>query len=100
MKEQVAGQLVNNTYFKALVEHKIPAISHPEIKESGDVANGQPFTYVAEVEIKPEVEVKDYTGLKLEKEKFVADQKVLDDKLEEMRASRSEMVASKRKVFP
>lgn len=98
MKEQVAGQLVNNSYFKALVEHKIPAIAHPEITESGDVATGQPFTYVAEVEIKPEVEVKDYTGLKLEKEKFVADPKATEEKLEEMRASRSEMTTSKRKI--
>jgi len=98
MQEQVAGRLVNDTYFKALLEHKIPAISNPEITESGDVASGQPFTYVAEVEIKPEIEVKDYTGLKLEKEKFVADPKVVEDKLEEMRASRSEMVTSKRKV--
>lgn len=98
MQEQVAGRLVNDTYFKALLEHKIPAISNPEITESGDVASGQPFTYVAEVEIKPEIEVKDYTGLKLEKEKFVADPKVVEDKLEEMRASRSEMVTSKRKI--
>lgn len=98
MKEQVAGQLVNNTYFKALIEHKIPAISSPDITESGEVTTGKPFTYVAEVEIKPEIEVKDYTGLKLMKEKFVADQKIVDGKLEEMRASRSEMVTSKRKI--
>lgn len=98
MQEQVAGRLVNDTYFKALIEHKIPAISSPEITESGDVASGKPFTYIAEVEIKPEIEVKDYTGLKLEKEKFVADPKVVEGKLEEMRASRSEMIPSKRKV--
>ena len=98
MKEQVAGQLVNSSYFKALVEHKVPAISQPDITESGDVTPGQPFTYIAEVEIKPEVDAKDYTGLKLEKEKFVADPKVTEGKLEEMRASRSEMISSKRKI--
>ncbi len=98
MKEQVAGQLVNNTYFKALIEHKIPAMANPDITESGDVTPGQPFSYVAEVEVKPEIEAKDYTGLKLEKEKFVADPKMVDGKLEEMQASRSEMIASKRKV--
>ena len=98
MQEQVAGKLVSDSYFKALIEHKIPAISHPDITESGEVASGQSFTYVAEVEIKPELEVKDYTGLKLENEKFVADSESIDKKLEEMQASRAEMVSSKRKV--
>jgi trigger factor len=98
MQEQVAGKLINDTFYKALVDHKISAISYPEISESGDVALGQTFTFVAEVEIKPVIEVKDYTGLKLEKEKFIADSKEIDKKIEEMQASRSEMVVSTRKV--
>jgi trigger factor len=98
MQEQVAGRLVNDSWFKALVEHKIAAITGPQIVDSGLIAKGQPFTYAAEVEIKPEVEVKDYTGLKLEREKFVPDPKVIEDRLEEMRVSRAEMVVSKRKV--
>ena len=56
------------------------------------------ITYAAEVEVKPELEVKGYTGLSLEKEKFVADPKVIEERIEEMRASRAEMVTSKRKV--
>jgi len=98
MQEQVAGRLVNDTWFKALVEHQVAAVAGPEIVDSGEIAQGKPFTYAAEVEIKPELEVKDYTGLKLEKEKFVADAKIIDERLEEMRASRAEMVTSKRKV--
>ncbi len=98
MQEQVAGKLINDSYFKALVDHKIPAISHPDITESGDVAVGQSFAYTAEVEIKPEIEVKDYTGLKLEREKFVADPKAIDKKIEEMQASRSVLEVSKRKI--
>ncbi|MBE0501102.1 MAG: trigger factor [Desulfuromonadales bacterium] len=98
MQEQVAGKLINDSYFKALVDHKIPAISHPDITESGDVAIGQSFAYTAEVEIKPEIEVKDYTDLKLEREKFVADPKAIDKKIEEMQASRSVLEVSKRKI--
>jgi trigger factor len=98
MQEQVSGKLVNDTYFKALLEHKIPAISHPDITESGDVVSGQSFSYIAEVEIKPELEVKDYAGLKLQREKFVADSESIDKKIEEMQASRAEMVSSKRKI--
>ena len=78
MEEQVLGRLINDSYFKALVEHKVPAISDPEIVESSPLQKGQVFTYQAHVEIKPEVEVKDYTGLSLKKEKFVEDPTVVN----------------------
>ncbi len=98
MREQVVGRLINDSYFKALDAHDIAAVSNPQIVDSGNVEKGQSFTYAAEVEVKPEVEVKDYTGLKLEKEKFVADAGVVDKRLEEMQASRTELVESKRKT--
>lgn len=98
MREQVVGQLINDSYFKALSEHKIPALANPQIVDSGTVKKGQNYTYAAEVEIKPEVEVKDYSGLKLQKEKFVAEKGVVEKRLEEMQASRSELVESKRKI--
>ena len=98
MREQVVGQLINNSYFKALTDNEISAVSNPQIVESGDVEKGKAYTYAAEVEVKPEVEVKGYSDLRLEKEKFVAEEGVVDNKLEEMRASRTEMVESKRKT--
>jgi len=97
MREKVLTRLINDSYFKALVDHKLPAVGNPEITESGDIAQGTPFTYVAEVEVKPEVTAKDYTGLELEKEIFVEDQELLDHRLEEMRKSRSTTEVSKRK---
>ena len=70
MEEQVLNRLINDSYFKALVEHRIAAVSDPEIVESGTLEKGKPFSYSAQVEVKPEVEVKDYQGLALQKEKF------------------------------
>lgn len=98
MREQVVGRLVNESYFKALSENEIAAVSNPQIVDSGTVEKGQTYTYAAEVEVKPEVEVKDYTGLKLQKEKFVAEEGVVEKKLEEMQSSRTELVESKRKT--
>lgn len=97
MQEKVFTRLINDTYFKALVEHKIAAVSDPQITESGSLEKGQTFTYAAEVEVKPEVEVKDYTGLSLQKEKFVEDAGVADRKLEELQSSRSELKVTTRK---
>jgi trigger factor len=98
MREQVVGRLINESYFKALTEHEIAAVSNPQIVDSGMVEKGKSYTYAAEVEVKPEVEVKDYSGLKLEKEKFVAEEGVVDKKLEEMQTSRTELAESKRKT--
>jgi trigger factor len=96
MEEQVLSRLINDSYFKALVDHQIPAISDPEIVDSSPLEKGKPFTYQAQVEIKPEIEVKDYQGLSLQKEKLDIDEEVISGRLEEMRASRAEMVVSSR----
>jgi trigger factor len=97
MQEKVFTRLINDTYFKALAEHKIPALSDPKITESGALEKDKEFTYSAEVEVKPEVEVKDYTGLALEKEKFKADPDVLDKRLEGLQSSRTEQKVTTRK---
>lgn len=89
MEEQALGRLINDSYFKALVEHKVPAISDPEIVDSSALQKGQAFTYQAHVEVKPEIVVKDYTGIALQKEKFLADSSVVDARLEEMRMGRT-----------
>lgn len=97
MEQDVLTSLINATYFTALQENDIPAVGEPNIVESSGINKGEAFTYEAEVEIKPEVTAKDYTKLSLEKEKFVADPKALDDRLEEMRASKAQVEVSKRK---
>lgn len=97
MEEQVLNRLINDSYFKALVEHRIPAISDPEIVDSSAIEKGQPFTYEAHVEVKPEVEVKDYTGLTLQKERLEAGDEVIEERLEEMRAGRAEKEVTSRK---
>lgn len=97
MQEKVFTRLINETYFKALAEHKIPAISDPKITESGALEKDQVFTYSAEVEVKPEVTVRDYTGLAIEKEQLVADPEIVAKRLENMQSSRTEQQVSTRK---
>lgn len=96
MEQDVLASLINATYFKALQEHDIPAVGEPSIVESSGINKGEAFTYEAEVEIKPEVTARDYTNLSLEKEKFVPDPKAVEGRLEEMRASRSQVEVSGR----
>lgn len=92
-----AGPLINNSLYKALIDNKIEAVSQPEVVNSGVVEAGKPFTYEAEVEVRPDVFAKDYTGLELEKEKYVFDEAVIDQQLEQMANSRMQLEVTSRK---
>jgi len=97
MEQEVLGRLINDTYFKALDDHAIPAVGEPRIVDSSGVSRGQAFTYQAEIEIKPAVTAKDYVGVALQKEAFTPDAKLADGRLEELRASRAQLEVSTRK---
>jgi len=96
MEQQVINRLINDTYIKALDTHDINALSDPKIVDNSLLEPGKPFTYSAEVEVSPQVTARDYTGLVLQKELFVFDEKTVDSQLEEMRQGRSEVVDSSR----
>lgn len=92
-----AGPLINNSLYKALLDNKIEAVSQPEVVQSGAVEQGQVFTYEAEVEVRPEIVAKDYTGLELEKEKFTFDESTVDTQLQQMAESRVQLEVTSRK---
>jgi trigger factor len=94
VEEQVLGRLINDSYFRALSEHSIPAVSDPEIVESSPLEKGKPFAYEAQVDVKPVVEAGDYQGVALKKEKFEPDTGVVEKRLEELRANRARMEVS------
>lgn len=92
-----SGPLINNSLYKALLEQEIEAVSQPEIVQSGIVEEGQPFSYEAEVEVRPEVVAKDYTGLVLEKEQFSFDEDTVEKQLQQMAESRVQLEVTSRK---
>ncbi len=96
MQEEALTSLINESYFRALTENRIPAVSDPEILESGSLEKGKPFTYEVSVEIKPDVKAQDYEGFSLKKEKFSPDQDVVEKQLQQMRESRAELQVSSR----
>ncbi len=96
MKQDVVGRLINETYYQALVDNDIAAISEPSIEDSSDLEKDKPFTYEAHVEVKPEVSAKDYTGIELQKEIFDFDEKIVDERLNEMLSTRATMEVAER----
>jgi len=97
MIQDVTGTLISETLYRALIENEIIAVSQPEVVDSEQLEKGKSYIYKAEVEVKPEVVAKDYTEVSLEKEIFTFDEKVVDQRLNEMAASRSQLEVTTRK---
>ncbi len=90
MQSDVLKNLVNETYTSALMEKKIVPVSAPEF-ESGDLKPGEAFSYTVTFETAPEIELKDYSGLKLEKRRFVPNQEVVDGRINELREGMAQL---------
>ncbi|KAF0218280.1 MAG: trigger [Geobacteraceae bacterium] len=90
MEADVLKNLVNETYFKALMDEKIFPVSHPVI-ETEDLTIGESFKYSATVEVVPEIEVKDFIGLEVKKEQYVQDEEVINQRLKEMQESMAQL---------
>lgn len=88
VKQDVAQELIQMHYIKALTEHKLEPISNPEFEF--DIPNeAKDFAFSASFDVRPEVKLGKYEGLEVEKEKLVFDDKKVDEVLENIRASRS-----------
>ena len=83
MEADVMKNLVNDSYPRALAENGIVPVSTPEF-ESDALKPGEPFKYTVTVETLPEIEIKDYRGLQVEKRKFVPDEVVVDGRIKEL----------------
>ncbi len=81
---EVADELIQDSYFDALEETNLEAVVHPDVREFKFEDEGT-FSYIAEIDIKPEFELGDYKGLEIEMPAIVISDKDVDDKLEVMR---------------
>lgn len=88
VKQDVVQDLIQKHYAMALDEHKLEPISYPEF-EFADPAENKDFAFSAAFDVRPEINLKKYEGLEVEKEKFEVDAKKVDDVLENIRSSRA-----------
>jgi len=87
VKAEVGEKLIQDSYFDALEQSGLDAVVHPDVKTVSFEDDGT-YSYVAEVEIKPEFELKEYKGLKVEHPRI----EVSDEEIEKsMEITRKEM---------
>ncbi len=81
---EVADELVQETYFDALEETKLEAVVHTDVREFKYEDDGS-FSYTAEIDVKPDFELDAYKGLEIEMPAIVISDADIDAKLAEMR---------------
>jgi trigger factor len=89
MADDVLRNLFNETYFKALGDHKVVPVSHP-LLESDGVVRGQALKFSATIDVMPEVANVDYKGLKVAKEQYLADPAKVEDRIQQIRENMAE----------
>lgn len=91
MRDDVMRRLYEESLFKALQDHNIEPLEPPTV-EGEPLEEGASFKYSATVEIMPEVEVKDYKGLELVREKYQPSPESVEGELKRMQENMAQLV--------
>lgn len=86
--QDVVNDLIQKHYPVAVQEHKLDPISYPDF-EFDQPNESKNFSFSAFFDIRPEVSLKKYEGLEVEKEKLTFDESKIDQVVENIRASRA-----------
>ncbi|MDX2433806.1 MAG: trigger factor [Desulfobacterales bacterium] len=84
VRAEVAEKLVQEKNFDAVEKEKLDVVAHPEIKAPVFEEDGT-FSYEAEVDTRPQFELKQYKGLEIEKEEIAVSDEEIDSEIERMR---------------
>lgn len=90
IREDLANDLVQETFPTAVAEHDTTPLTQPVV-ESGAVEKGKDFSYAARFEVPPEVQPKDYVGVEVRRRPAVVKDEALDAELERLQKDLTEL---------
>jgi trigger factor len=90
IKGQVRSQLVEDSLSEVIKERGLQIVSRPEI-EANELQEGRPFSFSAVFEVKPEVHLGDYLGIRVEKVKLAISEEQIDEALRRLRESHARL---------
>lgn len=91
VKDEVVGQLLPHALQHAVVDHKLRVIGEPRINEIS-ITEGEPFKFKASIEVLPEIELKEYKGLKVTKHLVTVTDEDVEKALNNLRENAVEFV--------
>lgn len=92
LRIETVEYLVPKAWMSALLEHKLAAITDPEL-ENLQFEDGNPLTFDLKVEVRPEVEARDYEGLPVQKRAAEVTDAEEDEVVSRLQESRAEFMA-------
>ncbi|MBU0580407.1 MAG: trigger factor [Candidatus Margulisbacteria bacterium] len=90
--EKAVNKAMNKAYLAAIDEKKIFPVDYPRNIEPKKLEEGKPFVFSLEIDVKPEVKLGKYKGLKVEKIEKNIEEKDIEQQLEHLRESYAEYV--------
>lgn len=87
---QVRSQLVEHSLGEVIKERRLQIVSRPEI-DATELAEGREFSFSAIFEVKPEIDVKDYVGVEVEKIRLSVTDEQIDEALERLQQSHARL---------
>lgn len=98
-RDSILAQVVNDAlpakYSEAVAEADVKAIGQPEIDLS-DLVYGEPVVFTAEVDVRPEIELPDYSSLAVEVDAIEIDDAAVEEQVEGLRARFGTLVGVER----
>jgi trigger factor len=91
--EDVRERVMSRSFHEAAREHGLRPLGDPVVDEvTGEDDEGEPFRFKLSFEVLPEIEVKNYKGLEVRREAVAVTDAQVDEALEELRQSRTQLV--------
>ncbi len=84
VEAEVGEKLVQESYFDAIEQEKVDPVVHPDISDPVFQEDGT-FTYVANIDIRPEFDLADYKGIEVEKDSTPISDAAIEIEIEELR---------------
>lgn len=81
---QALSELVERSLVQALQENDLDVIGQPRV-ETGELKEGEAFSFSAAVEVKPDIELKDYKGIAVDRVRIEVQDEQVEASLERLR---------------
>ncbi|MFY0579569.1 trigger factor [Cystobacter fuscus] len=93
VEDDVIQRVVQSAWLEAVRDHKVEAVAPPQVTNNSGLKSNAPFTFEARVEVKPQVEAKDYQGLPLTRVDSQVTDAEVDERLEQLRQNMARLDA-------
>jgi trigger factor len=92
VRTEVIQKLIQDSYPMALSESGLHPVS-PPVVDPGEFESGKPFQYSAVVEVKPEIQLENYIGLKIEGKKEELKEEEVEERLKNLQNLHAQLKA-------